>query len=134
MNFFKFFLGDLKTPKGHFEINWPLDPSIISRNVTKLKYGCVSSFNIDPCPLSICTWFLQFSSLKYPVWWTRFFPSLNWIFLLAVACKIQVWNKLKIKFIKLDISNWRITKIKCRKIGGLGLVCNSNPKKSSSTL
>ena len=34
--------------------------------------------------LSICTWFLQFSSL------------MNWIFLPAVACNIQVWNRLKI--------------------------------------
>ena len=39
---------------------------------------------------------------------------LHWIFLPAVACKIQVWSRLKIKFIKLDISNWRIAKIKCR--------------------
>ena len=34
----------------------------------------------------------------------------NWIFLPAVACKIQVWNILKIKFIKLDslenCKNW----------------------------
>ena len=35
-----------------------------------------------------------------------FFPSLNWIFLPAVACKIQVWNRLKIQCIKHDISNW----------------------------
>ena len=26
-------------------------------------------------PLFICAWFLQFSSLKYRVWWTGFFPS-----------------------------------------------------------
>ena len=37
-----------------------------------------------------------------------FFSSLNWIFLPAVACRIQ----LKIKFIKLNFSNWRIAKIK----------------------
>jgi hypothetical protein len=43
-----------------------------------------------------------------------FFPIFNWIFLPALACKIQVRNQLKIKFIKLDISNWRIAKIKCR--------------------
>ena len=68
----------------------------------------------NPSPLSICTWILQFSSLKYRVWWTGFFPSLNWIFLPAVAWKIQVWNSLKIKFIKLNISNWTIAKIECR--------------------
>ena len=47
---------------------------------------------------------------------------MNWIFFLVwtgffcllVVCKIQVWNRLKIKFIKLDISNWRIAKIECR--------------------
>ena len=54
-----------------------------------------------------------------PVWNIKFdeldfFLSLNWIFLPAVACKIQVWNRLKIKLIKLDITNWRIAKIKCR--------------------
>ena len=54
-------------------------------------------------PLSICTWFLKFSSLKqYQFWWTGFFPSLNRIFLPAVACK-EVWNRLKIEFIKLDM-------------------------------
>ena len=31
------------------------------------------------------------------------FPSLNCIFLPAEACKIQIWKRLKIKFIKLDI-------------------------------
>ena len=33
--------------------------------------------------------------------------NLNWIFLPDVACIIPVWNRLKIEFIKLDISNWR---------------------------
>ena len=37
--------------------------------------------------LSICTWFLTFSSLKYRAWWTDFFPILNWIFLPA-ACSL----------------------------------------------
>ena len=60
----------------------------------------------DPLPIYICTWFLKFSSLKYRVWWTWLLSySLNWIFLPAVACKIQVWNKLRFKLIKLDISN-----------------------------
>ena len=42
---------------------------------------------------------------------------MNWIFLPAVVCKIQAVNRLKIKFIKLDISNWRIAKLKCRYVG-----------------
>ena len=44
---------------------------------------------------------LQFeiSSLKE----LDFFLSLNCIFLPAVACKIQVWNRQKIQFLKLDI-------------------------------
>ena len=46
-------------------------------------------------------WNIEFDELD-------FFPSSNWIFLPAVACKIQVWNRLKIKFIKLDIWNWKI--------------------------
>ena len=60
---------------------------------------------LDFCNSSVSN--IQFDELD-------FFPSLNWIFLPAVACKIQVWNRLKIQFIKLDISNWRIAKIKCR--------------------
>ena len=44
--------------------------------------------------------------------WNIKFVELD--FSAAVACKIQVWNILKIKFIKLDISNWRIAKITCR--------------------
>ena len=40
------------------------------------------------------------------------------IFLPDVACKIQVWNRLKIQFIKFNISNWRISKIECRYVGG----------------
>ena len=39
------------------------------------------------------------NSLKYCVWCARYFPTLNWIFLPVVACKIQVWNRLKIQFI-----------------------------------
>ena len=53
-------------------------------------------------PLSICTWILQFSSLKYRVWWTGFFPSLNWLYL---VCKIQVWSRPKIQFIRLK--DWK---------------------------
>ena len=44
-------------------------------------------------------WNIKFDELD-------FFPSLNWNFLPAVACKIQVWNRLKIKFIKLDVPTY----------------------------
>ena len=69
---------------------------------------------------SLCKGFIAHSSYlsalnfcNSPVWnidfdELDFFSILNWIFLSAVACIIQVWNRLKIKFIKLDISNWRI--------------------------
>ena len=40
--------------------------------------------------LSLWTWFWTFSSLKFWVCWTVFFPSLNWIFTACVACKNQV--------------------------------------------
>ena len=46
-------------------------------------------------------WNIEFDELD-------FFPSSNWHFL--PACKIQIWNRLKIKLVKLDISNWRIAK------------------------
>ena len=50
------------------------------RKVRKLsihQHRCIFSIlnlssNCYANPLSICTWFLQFSSLKYPVWWTWF--------------------------------------------------------------
>ena len=71
--------------------------------------------NIKTSSLSICTWFLQNSSLKYRVFDENdFFPSLNLIFTACVAYKIPVWNRPKIKFIKLNISNWNFAKIKCR--------------------
>ena len=69
---------------------------------------------------SLCKGFIAHSSYlsalnfcNSPVWnidfdELDFFSILNWIFLSAVACIIRVWNRLKIKFIKLDISNWRI--------------------------
>ena len=58
------------------------------------KNGCLSECK-PQCnkeklsfPLSICTRFLQFSSLNYWVWWTGYFSSLNWVFLPAVACRL----------------------------------------------
>ena len=52
------------------------------------------TYKLKPCPLSICTWFFQFSSLKYPAGfffqiWTEFF-----------ACKIPA------KVVKNVISKW----------------------------
>ena len=78
---------------------------------------CPSKQSLYPSALDFCNspvWNIQFDELD-------FFPSLNWIFLPAVACTIQDWNRLKIKLIKLDISNWRIVKIKCRwiELGGM---------------
>ena len=49
----------------------------------------------DSHPLSICTWFLTFSSLKFQVWWIGFFPSFNWIFTAWVACKNPVQSRKK---------------------------------------
>ena len=68
---------------------WP-HPLICCRNIWMVPY-----------PLSICTWFLQFSSL------------MNWIFSLfqtrilqaTAGRKIQFKLGKKIQFIKLDISN-----------------------------
>ena len=59
---------------------------------------------------------------------------MNWIFLPSVACKIQVWNRLKIQFLKLDISNWRIAKIKCRCMGARLNFINLSPKNMCMTL
>ena len=64
-------------------------------------------------PVSICNWFLQFSSLKYPDWWTCFLVN----FTGYSRQKNSLQTRKKIQFIKLDISNWRIAKIKFRYIG-----------------
>ena len=65
-------------------------------------------------PQSVCTWFLQFSSLKYPVWWTWFLVYFKLEFYrLQQAEKSSSLGKPP-QFIKLDISSWRIAKIKCR--------------------
>ena len=45
----------------------------------------------------------------------EFLSILNLIFTACLACKIQLRNKQKIKFIQLDLK-----KIKCRSVGGLG--------------
>ena len=42
--------------------------------------------------------------LIFPILQFEISSLMNWIFLPAVACKIQVWNRPKINFIKLDIS------------------------------
>ena len=61
------FLGDLKTPKGHFEINWPLE--------------------VDKC---VCVEFWTFPTSFAPVddvvvvviWWWWFWPrSFHWCFI-----------------------------------------------------
>ena len=54
-----------------------------------------------------------------PVWNFKFdeldfFPSLNWIFAGYTGSKNPVQTGKKIQFIKLEIWNWRMSKIKCR--------------------
>ena len=63
-------------------------------------------------PISIWTWFLQFSSLKYQVWWTGFLVYFKLEFYRLQQA--EKFSRKKIQLIKLDISNWRIAKIKCR--------------------
>ena len=44
------------------------------KGVTRLKPACTECIMfMDTLLLSISTWFLQFSSLKYRVWWNGFF-------------------------------------------------------------
>ena len=52
--------------------------------------------NQSPYVSALGFWNSPVSNIKFDE--LDFFPSLNWIFLPAVACKIQVWNRLKIKF------------------------------------
>ena len=56
---------------------------------------------------------------RSPVWNFEFdeldfFPSLNWIFAGYTGSKNPVQTRKKIQFIKIEISNWRISKIQCR--------------------
>ena len=83
---------------------------IATRSLITVRYGNIncgvsssgkeelSGGTVDwTLPLSICTWILQFSSLKYPVWWT---------WLSYRRQKNPVQTRKKIQFNKLDISNW----------------------------
>ena len=77
----------------------------------EMKWKCFDSMlspylsGLDFC--NSLAWNIQFGELN-------FFPSLNWIFIGCAACKKPVWIGLKIQFIILDISNWRIAKIQIR--------------------
>ena len=93
--------------------------AINTTHVRLRRQQVLASCAKKPYPLSICTWFLLFFSLKYPVWWIS-----NWNFTGYSKQKNLVQTKTlfflqnpyfrkKIQFIKLDISNWRIAKIKC---------------------
>ena len=75
--------------------------------------------NIDTFPLSICTCYLQFSSLKYQVCVTGFFVYFKLEFTGYSRQKNPVQTRKKFQFILLDISNWKIVEIKCRWIGCL---------------
>ena len=60
---------------------------------------------LDFCNYSV--WNIQFDELDFfPIWAGFFLP--------AVACKIQFWNRIKIKFFKPDILNWKVAKIEFR--------------------
>ena len=54
-----------------------------------------------PLPLSICIWFLTIFSLKFWLWWIRFFPGLNWIFDACVAYQ----NLVQTRYFKLENAN-----------------------------
>ena len=95
------------------DTNWytlGLDTLWENRNVlacTLIKWSslrdCRIRLHIGAIPLIYLPLiFLTFSSLKYWVWCNGVFSSLKWFFLSTVACRIQVWNKLKIKFNRLD--------------------------------
>ncbi len=81
-----------RNSKGHFEINWPLSLAIpagsfLSSTLTSLINGHARLFftrtkihpthwcwfSILPFYISICSWFLIFSSLKFRGCWTSFF-------------------------------------------------------------
>ena len=83
---------------------WPLIVTFrCFQNINKCQFPYLSA--LDFCNFPV--WNIEFDELDC-------FPRLNWIFLPALVCEIQVWNRLKIQFIKLDISNWRMSKIKFR--------------------
>ena len=66
------------------------------------------------CPVDL---YLIFAIFKFEIsslmnW--IYFPSLIWIFLPAAAWETQVQTRKKNQFIELEISNMRMSKIKCR--------------------
>ena len=65
-------------PKHMFNAEWAIYVNACSnyKDDNWYKHGNeMKVFWFHAIPLSIWTWFLQFSSLKYPVWWTEFFSQ-----------------------------------------------------------
>ena len=70
-------------------------------------------------PLSICTWFLQLSSLTYRVWWTGFFSQFELDF--SACCSlIKVLDKqvhqsryFKLENVKYQVQIDRRIELKC---------------------
>jgi hypothetical protein len=61
-------------------------------------------------PLSICTQFLQFSCLKYRVWWNGFLVYVKVEFYRLHQAEKSSSNLEKNPVHHFDISNWRIAK------------------------
>ena len=80
----------LNLDSGIIALNMELSSKMLNKTLICSPYLSAHVFCNSPI------WNVKFDELD-------FFPSLNWIFLPAVACKIQVWNKLNIKFIKVNI-------------------------------
>ena len=82
-----------------------------SRNTT-LAWTKMIHITQKDYPPSNCYWFLQFFSLKYKVWWTGFLVCFKLEFYRLQQAEKSSSNWKKTWFIKLNISNWRIAKIK----------------------
>ena len=84
-------------------------PAANSMSFSYCKFSAAFPYTITFFPtsfISLMNLHLIFAILEFGE--LDFFPTLNWIFLPVVACKIQIWNRLKIQLIKLNISNWKI--------------------------
>jgi hypothetical protein len=97
--------------------------------------------HLTPC-WSVCTWILKNQVAKIKL---QKSSSTNWIFTLKksiskwifagyTGSKNQVWNRLKIQFVKLDFSKLILTEIKYRSTGGKGRFIYILDRSNSSSI
>ena len=99
----------------YFKVNW-----LWQMDRLRFSISCLWLQGLKkPVPLSIYTWFLQFSSLKYRVWWTWFLVYVfqTWILHATAGRKIQFKLGKKSSTSNLIIQTGELQKSSVDKLG-----------------